>query len=157
VGYWSTALDADQVLVWMPLQLLLDNEAMSQLYLLIQAKDRQFGSIWQTAWKTYRPWRLLWRPQQRFDQHAWDNREREKRAWVAVLAFLIFLAMLLLQILGFGYAIKGLARYFPAEDLKVPWCSPFLQNYVVAATVVVTSIYARSHNTKIVNRESCRM
>ena len=40
--------------------------------------------------------------------------------------------MLLLQIFGFSYAIKGLVQHFHAEDLKVPWCSPFLQNYVVA-------------------------
>jgi hypothetical protein len=132
VGYWSTALEVDQVLVWMPLQLLLDNGAMSQLYLLIRAKDRRFGSVWNTAWNTHKPWKLLWSVQGRLDINARNKREREKRAWVAVLAFLIFLAMLLLQIFGFGYAIKGLAQRFHANDLNVPWCSPFLQNYVVA-------------------------
>jgi hypothetical protein len=129
VGYWSIALEADQILVWMPLQLLLDNGAMSQLYLLIQAKDRGFGSVSETTRKTHKPWKLLWRHHERLDRLALKKREREKRAFVAVLAFLIFLAMLLLQIFGF---IKGLVQHFHAEDLKVPWCSRFLQNYVVA-------------------------
>jgi hypothetical protein len=132
VSYWSTALEADQVLVWMPLQLLLDNGAMSQLYLLIQAKDREFGSVWTTIQAAGNPWRLFLTPRNRPNPPNLIVRDREKRAWVAVLAFLIFFAMLLLQLFGFGYAIKGLAQHFHAKDLKVPWCSPFLQNYVVA-------------------------
>lgn len=129
VGYWSTALEADQVLVWMPLQLLLDNGAMSQLYILIGAKDR--SSVWTTARETRKPWKLLWRPQEPVDPRTLRRFTRERRAWVAILACLIFVAILLLQIFGFGYAIKGLAQCYH-KDLKVPWCSPFLQNYVVA-------------------------
>jgi hypothetical protein len=158
----SHHFDPKQILVWMPLTLTLDFGAMLQLVILIQAKDKEHGSIWKRALPSLQFWvhqqsiegeqpgialHQLQQSQQQQDSqqrneddHRQEEAERNKRAWIAVAALVALVVLFALQMIGLIFASIGLKF----EDFKVLYCSPLLENLVVG-------VYDRGMNNVTTN------
>lgn len=125
-AYISAQFDAGKVLVWTPLVLVIDAGSMLQvIFLIIEAKkeaaadDPQLNKI---------PW------------------YRNLSNYTAFVAALLFIAVLVLQLLGLVKAARAVGA--SSEPPLVPWCSPLFQPLGKAVVDGSCNVYEISQSTR---------
>ncbi|PGH02715.1 hypothetical protein AJ80_08812 [Polytolypa hystricis UAMH7299] len=153
--YYSTHMEAAEVLVWMPLTLSLDVGAMMQMVVLIieahgisdltkalkGACLRFWGGIAATFFGI--KYHLVQPPLGPADQEKAPSESRTKRdvlrhAVVAVFSFVFLIMLVILQLYGLAAAAKGKKQH----DLRVKWCSPAFRDFALAITTGGCDKYA---------------
>ncbi|KAI9711921.1 MAG: hypothetical protein M1812_007075 [Candelaria pacifica] len=158
LAYVSTKLEGDKILVWTPLVLVIDAGAMAQIFFLI-CEDRHVlirtqknirSSTWYAKASHYcaRCHIRLPDPKSRqppleaiplqpdapqgtapVPQRTQPAMLQDPSIYVAAVAFLLFLAVVILQIIG----LVGAVHANPGDrPLPVPWCSPIFQPFGIS-------------------------
>ncbi|KAI9775572.1 MAG: hypothetical protein M1835_005798 [Candelina submexicana] len=158
LAYVSTQLAADKILVWTPLLLVIDAGAMAQILFLICEDKRVLvriqkmirSSLWyanasklcaqlRVRLPGSRPERPAFEPIPSRPRALEDNAQglpvphpamlQDYSIYVAVISFLLLLAIIILQILGLVGAVRANPGNLP---LPAPWCSPIFQPFGIA-------------------------
>lgn len=142
-AYISTRFDAAKVLVWTPLILVIDAGSMLQVFfLIIEAKKETTAS--------HSPHGDI--ALERFLPVGSTSNAKEKTCWyrnasnyAAFVAALLFIAVLILQLLGLAKAAQDIKA---SSNLPLtPWCSPLFQPFGIAVVDGSCNIFDISQST----------
>ena len=138
VAYWATGLDADKVLVWTPIALVLDVGAVMQIFILIAEEDGE--RAWQSvicSWES-RTYKIQRRPDP-LKEIALNMRKTSTVIWLLSSSAFLFIALLILQVYDLVSSITG----HSVGEISATWCSPTFQ----LGKVVYDACYSLSCRT----------